>query len=338
VVATAVIHDWGLQIAGLRYLAVGGGSHHWIADTHEGGSYFLTVDDLGGKPWLGTDADAVFRGLLAALDTAVRLRDAARLACVLAPLCSLGGESACRLTPRYSLAVFPYVDGRPGRWGELPQRDREGLVRVLAELHQATATAGLGPPRRGMELHEREVLEGALGDLQRPWTGGPFAEQARRKLASRASAVTGWLAEFDDLAARLRHRRPQLVVTHGEPHPGNIIRVGSRLMLVDWDTVALAPPERDLWMLADGAAGPAGPAWPADSATRAGALARYTALTGTAVDAAAISFYRLAWKLADIAAFTGVLRSAHKRTGDTQHAWTALQVALSPGPPRPAGR
>jgi spectinomycin phosphotransferase len=160
----------------------------------------------------------------------------------------------------------------------------------------------------------------------------------RLELASRAGAITGWLTEFDDLAARLRHRGPRLVVTHGEPHPGNIIRVGSRLMLVDWDTVALAPPERDLWMLDDGAGGPAGPAGPARRAGRAGALARYTALTGTAVDATAISFYRLAWKLADIAAFTGVLRSAHTRTRDTEHAWAALQIAVSPGPSQPAGR
>lgn len=325
-IAAAVTRGWGIQVSSLRYVAVGGGSHHWIASTPEGAKYFLTIDDLRGKPWLGTDPDSVFRGLRAAFDTAVTLRDAALLACVLAPLRSLGGESACRLTPRYSLAVFPFVAGQPGRWGDLHERDRSGVVRILAELHQATPTAGPGSPRRDIELHEREVLEDALGDLEQPWTGGPFAERVRRKLASRAGAITGWLAEFDELATRLRHRQTQLVVTHGEPHPGNIIRVGNRLMLVDWDTVALAPPERDLWMLDDGAAG------------RVGALARYTALTGTAVDTTAIGFYRLGWKLADIAAFTGVLRSVHERTRDTEHAWRSLQIAVSPAPPQPAGQ
>jgi Phosphotransferase enzyme family len=330
VIASAVTRGWGLQLVSLRYLAVGGGSHHWIARTPESAKYFLTVDDLGGKPWLGTDPDVVFRGLRAAYDTAVTLRDAARLAWVVAPLCSLGGERACRLTPRYSLAVFPFIAGQPGRWGYLRERDRAGLVLILAELHKATPAAEPGSPRRDMELHEREVLEDALDHLEQPWTGGPFAERARRELASRAGAVADWLTEFDDLAARLRHSGPRKVVTHGEPHPGNIIRVGSRLMLVDWDTVALAPPERDLWML-DDEAGPAGPAGSADSAGRGGALARYSALTGTAIDGTAISFYRLAWKLADIAAFTGVLRSAHIRTRDTEHAWTALQIALNPG-------
>ena len=49
-------------------------------------------------------------------------------------------------------------------------------------------------------------------------------------------------------------RQPQreLVVTHGEPHAGNVMRRSDgRHLLVDWDTVAVAPPERDLWMHMD---------------------------------------------------------------------------------------
>jgi spectinomycin phosphotransferase len=41
-----------------------------------------------------------------------------------------------------------------------------------------------------------------------------------------------------------------VVVTHGEPHPGNILRAAGGLYLIDWDTVGLALPERDLWMVA----------------------------------------------------------------------------------------
>ena len=42
----------------------------------------------------------------------------------------------------------------------------------------------------------------------------------------------------------------ELVVTHGEPHPGNLITTSSDVVVVDWDTVALSHPERDLWMIA----------------------------------------------------------------------------------------
>jgi spectinomycin phosphotransferase len=315
-VAAEVAQGWGLQVSTLRYVALGGGSYHWVAAAGDGATYFITVDDLHNKPWLGADPEVAFRGLRAAFDTALILRDQARLHFVLAPVPSVRGQSARRLTPRYSLAVFPYVAGQAGRWGtDLTRHDRNALARLLAELHRSTPAVEALARLRGTALPGRAVLEAALGGLDQPWTGGPLAEQARAALAASAGSVRGWMTAFDSLAAHLRDNDASLVVTHGEPHPGNIMRVGSQLILIDWDTVALAPPERDLWMLDDGPPG---------------ALARYTKATGRTVDTMAISFYRLGWTLADIASFTGLLRSAHDRNPDTEHAWHALQISLDP--------
>ena len=105
-----------------------------------------------------------------------------------------------------------------------------------------------------------------------------------------------------------------LVITHGEPHPGNVMRVGARRMLIDWDTVGLAPPERDLWLVM----GEAG------EGSR-----RYAQLTGRAVDPAALALYRLRWALDDISAFVNRLRSEHRRTADAEHAWLGLQDTVA---------
>ncbi len=315
-VAAEVAKCWGLPVSRLRYVALGGGSYHWFAAASDGGRYFLTVDDLQDKPWLGADPDSAFCGLRAAFDTALTLRDQARLDFVVAPVLSVHGQSAHRLNSRYSLAVFPYVAGKAGRWGtDLTGRDRNALASLLAELHRSTPAVGALARRRGMALPGRAGLEAALGDLDQPWTGGPFAVQARAALAAGAGTVRDWLAEFDSLAAHLPDSDASLVVTHGEPHPGNIMRAGSQLMLIDWDTVALAPPERDLWMLDD---------------APPGVLPGYTKATGRTVDTMALSYYRLAWTLADIASFTGRLRSAHERNPDTEHAWQALRVCFDP--------
>ena len=97
-------------------------------------------------------------------------------------------------------------------------------------------------------------------------------------------------------------------------------------MLIDWDTVALAPPERDLWMVA----------------TETGdELRRYTELTGRPVDAAAIELYRLRWALDDLSCFVRDLRAPHRRTPGTEHAWQALQTTIAqimahPSPATPA--
>ena len=51
-------------------------------------------------------------------------------------------------------------------------------------------------------------------------------------------------------------------------------------------------------------------------------------MTGRQVDPAALTFYRRAWDLADIAAFVGLFRSAHDRDEDTRHAWASLTQAI----------
>jgi spectinomycin phosphotransferase len=315
-VAGGVASGWGVRLGELQYVVLGGGSHHWSASTPHGARYFLTVDDLGDKPWMGADAEAAFCGLRAAFATAGRLRDRAGLPFVLAPVLSRDGATLRWLTRRYTLTVFPFVAGETGRWGDaLTPRDRDQILRLLAELHLATpAVASVAMHRRG-EVHERAGLEAALGDLDRPWTGGPFAERARRALAARAGDIGGWLADLDRLAAQVAASEASRVVTHGEPHAGNIMRVGDRFLLIDWDTVALAPPERDLWMLDDGTAS---------------ALAAYTDATGRTADTMALTYYRLAWRLADLAGCTRVLRSAHGRDGNTERAWASLPLVLAP--------
>jgi spectinomycin phosphotransferase len=85
-------------------------------------------------------------------------------------------------------------------------------------------------------------------------------------------------------------------------------------MLIDWDTVGLAPPERDLWMIATEAGGE---------------LRRYTELTGRPVDAAGIERYRLLWALDDLSCFVRDLRAPHQRTPGSEHAWQALEITIA---------
>jgi hypothetical protein len=60
-----------------------------------------------------------------------------------------------------------------------------------------------------------------------------------------------------------------------------------------------------------------------------GEARRYAGLTGRALDPGLLSFYRLRWALDDICAFAHQLRSAHGRTADAGHAWTALEQTVA---------
>jgi len=306
----ALADGWNLDVEGLDYIAEGFGSYHWLALDESGGRHFVTVDDLDQKGWLGIRRPTAFSGLRCAFDTAAVLRVQGHLDFVVAPVPSEDGDTVVRLGPHHTVAVFPYLDGQPARFGQgLESDERAEAVHMLVELHQATPTVRALASDHHVELSARRDLDGALGQLETEWKGGPFSEPARALLGAHRDAVIGLLAAFDRLATEVATRSGDSVITHGEPHSGNVIRVGEKLFLVDWDTVALAPPERDLCMVAS---------------ETGDELALYFDLTGRAVDKAAMSLYCARWPLDDIALFVKMFRSTHATTDDTELAWLAL--------------
>ncbi|MCF6474681.1 phosphotransferase, partial [Nonomuraea sp. MG754425] len=163
-------------------------------------------------------------------------------------------------------------------------------------------------PDRPAALPGRAVLERSLGDTSLPWLGGPYSEPAQDLVARHAGTLRRGLAALDRMAGGLG----EPVLTHGEPHPGNLLRAGDRPLLVDWDTVGTAAPERDLWLVA------------ADDED----LARYEKASGRAVNRAALALYRLRWALNDVAEFVEWFRSPHGRTADAEQSWEALTGTL----------
>lgn len=308
VVVDALADGWGLEVERADYAPVGAGSYHWVASDHDGTRRFVTVDDLDQKSWLGDTRDATSEALRRAFDTAVALRNGG-LEFVVAPIPTSRGVSLRRIGPRHTIALFPFVDGQAGQYGQYEGGARAAVVSMLAELHRATPAVGSLANSVGLDLPGRRHLEAGLREVNNTWVGGPLSEPARETFASHASDVAAFLSLADRLAAAVQKRGATWVVTHGEPHSANVLRAGTGYVLVDWDTVALAARERDLWMLVE------------DGTED---LAGYTDATGHQIDRDAVDFFRLTWDLRDLAECLNVLRSPHRESEDTLWAYEAL--------------
>ncbi|WP_097868684.1 phosphotransferase [Streptomyces sp. rh34] len=315
----SVLGAWDIEPVTLTHAPVGFGDHHWVAAEADGRRTFVTVADLAHKPHCGPDTATAWTGLSRAMNTAAALDSALNTPygepALVAPLRTGTGETLLRLTDRYAVSVFPYVDAPTGRFGQLLDPGaRRGLVERLAQLHGTKPP--LTTPAHHPALPDRPLLDAALAGPPRfRAESGPYAQRCDVLLATNSAALRTTLERFDSGTARLTSAASTAptVVTHGEPHPGNSLDPGGRTLLIDWDTVALAPPERDLWLATD---------TPAE-------LSHYAELTGHHPDPALLAYYELRWALDDMAAALGVFGTRHTDTADTRQTWEGLVDAVT---------
>lgn len=234
----ALRDGWGFATDSLTFLPVGFGCHHWLATDGEGEHRFVTVDELVLEPLVQVRA---------AYGTAVVVRDAG-LDEVVAPLHAVDGSLVLTLPNGWAISLFPFLDVADDTTGW-----RDAALDVVTRLHRIDAEVPARPD--DLSIPQREGLAAALDALGSPWDRGPYGERARAHLDAHAADLVTLLDRYDRMAAVVLAEPERFVVTHGEPHHANVVRVADGgWALVDWDTACLAPPERDLWHLEHDAA------------------------------------------------------------------------------------
>lgn len=310
VLALALARGWQVAAASMSYRTVGFGSHHWEVTDAAGARWFLTADELENKrASLGEPLPAAFGRLRASLAAAADLRD---YGCrfVVAPVRARAGEPLVRVNDRFGVALYPFVDGESFEWGEFSTpAHRRGALDCIVALHMSAPAAARQARADDFAIPHRDELQAAISRADFPECG-PYARPAALLLASSAVPVRRLLARYDELVRPSRCQPAGMVLTHGEPHPGNTMLAAGEWLLVDWDTALVAPPERDLWSLDSG-----------DGAV----LAAYAEATGVTPRPVLLELYRIRWDLADIAATVSCFRRPHCGSMNSDESWDVLR-------------
>lgn len=316
--------SWGIEVAGLEYRAVGFGSHHWEVVEAGGARWFVTVDELGKRRIRPQETNAqVQERLAASLGAARALRNlSARYDFVVAPIPSLDGSIVLEVAEEFCTAVYPIVEGESFAWGEERDPDQtSAILAMLIDTHDAPGGLNLGAPQDDFAIQMRGVLEQALADGVNTVDRGPYSVPLAKLLRENEEPLRSSLRKYDELVSSATARTTattttpagadtRRVLTHGEPHPGNTMLAPEGWKLIDWDTAAFAPPERDLWFLD-----------PGDHSV----FQAYSEETGYAPSADLLELYRLRWDLTDLALFAAEFRGEHIEDPNTAKGWTAAQ-------------
>ncbi|MFB8005962.1 phosphotransferase family protein [Nocardia sp. NPDC056000] len=285
-IAQAVAAQWLPEITDTSYLPWGFGAHHWRVISG-GTTVFVTLDQLAPRH-TAASLEAAYAGA-AALATA-------GLAAVCAPIPARTGQFTVDFG-HGALSVTPWLQGcSPTEEEAREPRHVRDVVLALSELHRAA-------PPEGLRSWVPQVAPGFADELQartaEPWTSGPLADQARLALVAHIDATRHWTDRYLDLAQTALAQQDSWVPTHGEPHNDNQVVTAEGIRFVDWESLALAPPERDYADL-------------------------LTASPDLHPDPAMVELFALDWRLSEIAEYTRWFAAPHTGTEDDHTALAGL--------------
>ena len=225
---------WLPEVEQVDHLAVGFGAWHWQAWAGGRPVLFVTLDRLGARH---TD-----RSLEGAYCAAAAL--AARgLEFVLPSRRTLLGRCTVPLGED-RVSATPWLEGTSGD-GSFTDDRALATAGMLERLHAAPAPPSL--PRWRPLVHPAFAARLEERTSQR-WGSGPHGEEARLAPRERLPEIRTWTADYLRLAATTDPGT--WVPTHGEPHTRNQLATQTGTYLVDWESLKLAPRERDLATLA----------------------------------------------------------------------------------------
>ena len=139
------------------------------------------------------------------------------------------------------------------------------LGQVLRRIHAADLPAGLAtqiPREEYSPIWRAQVREylASSGDVQLGTQSTPAGGAANFAwhafLHERRTAISDLVAQAEQLASAVQGLPQEHVLCHADIHAGNVlIGTSGDFYIVDWDTVTLAPRERDLMFMGGGIAG-----------------------------------------------------------------------------------
>jgi spectinomycin phosphotransferase len=226
----------------------------------------------------------------------------------------------------FHVAMYPYVSGVDGFNVSLNRQQWSTLAVLLRELHTLAILPGdlKAVPHVSYRATARTAVSMLLARLDVLNPPDSYAAQLVTTLRDHTRVIKHLLERASELALVLNEKTLPLVLCHGDIHAGNVlIDEKDALKVVDWDTLVLAPRERDLMFIGAGI----GDTW---KTTRESAEF-YASYGNVWIDQHAIAYFRMERVVDDILAYCTQLLSTSNGGEDRELALHYFRSQFEPG-------
>lgn len=292
-ILVTVQRHWDLEIDAVAYFPVGFGAHHWQGCFGGTPVAFITLDQ--------PESPGAQSSLQQAYAAAHELFDSG-LEFVVPPVPAIGGGFIVPMSDG-CVSVTPWVQGTtPSAEDASEPAHLLRSTQALMQLHACRLSASMPEWRQRVAAKFMDRLETLLVS---PWDLGPMGMQARALILENVATLQSKACRYLELTEEAMGQRQRWVPTHGEPHFANQILSDGALRFVDWESLRLAPKERDVVGLPTAA-------WPQFQP-----------------NPAMIDLFRLEWTLAEIDEYAHWFSAEHTGDADDLLALEKLRSELA---------
>ncbi|MCW5853833.1 MAG: aminoglycoside phosphotransferase family protein [Anaerolineae bacterium] len=225
----------------------------------------------------------------------------------------------------FTATLYPFVAGWNGYKTTPLDRHWVELGAALQGIHTATLPPALAQaiPRETYSPTWRHMVKGFQAQAEETLFEEPVAARCAAFIKAQRATIDDLVSRADRLALALQERPLPAVLCHADIHAGNLlISDTADLYIVDWDTLILAPKERDLMYVGAGLS-------ICDSPGQAALF--YEGYGPTEPDPAALAYYRYERIVQDIAAFCQQLLLTDEGGADREQSLGYLASSFLPG-------
>jgi spectinomycin phosphotransferase len=244
---------------------------------------------------------------------------------VIAPITTQTGQLWGQLD-NFAVILYPFVEGQNGYEIALTDQHWIEFGRALKSLHTVTLPSPVTDriQRENYSDHWRETVKDFLVQVEATVYSDPVSAQLAALLTTHKPVIDHLVNRAEQLVALLQTDSPPFVACHADIHAGNfLITPDGTLYIVDWDTLLLAPKERDLMFV--GGALQGGGRTPQEEERLF-----YQGYGQTEIDSIALAYYRYERIVQDIAAYCTAIFLADPSSADRAVGLRQLSFQFQP--------
>lgn len=248
---------------------------------------------------------------------------------IIAPLPTTDGRIHTTLDS-YTVILSPYIEGKDNY--EVPLSDQQMVQfgRLLKQFHTTQFPPSLTQsiPHETYSPRWRDMVRTYLSDLDQHTNADPISAELVAFLSTKRTETLKLIDHAEKQLQTLRTPAPPFILCHADIHAGNIhITADNTFYLIDWDTLILAPKERDLMSIGAGLMG----SWRAPHEEETLFYQGYFEDGRTPLNPAALTYYRSERIIQDIAEFCHQIFTLAGSLQDRQQALHWLKSNYTPG-------